>query len=141
MTKADRAELGRYVRWLANELSLRDWELVLFHRNPDDEDDIATCDPTYGRKRAEISFRDDFRTQTPEVQRHTIVHELLHCHFAAMQEFIRIQTLKPLGQGTYDMFQGAYRQALEYGIDGITDGIAHRFPLIDWPATKKGRKR
>ena len=138
MNRTDQKELGRYVRWLGNELGLRDWTFNLYYEitDPDEQDSYAICFPTYGRKRADIHFCTDFRDLKPDVQRHVIVHELVHCHFAAAQELPRVELSKHLGQTAYDIFMGAYRQAQEYGIDGVTDAIAGKYSLIDWPKEK-----
>jgi hypothetical protein len=134
--KADRAELGRYVRWVANEIGLRDWTLNLYYDGLGEEDLYADCTPIFGRKVADIRFCSDFREQKPEAQRHTVVHELLHCHFAQEQEFLRTDMCKHLGQPTYDMFFSAYKSMHEYAIDGVADGIESRLPVIAWPKGK-----
>jgi hypothetical protein len=139
MNRADQKELGRYVRWMGDELSLRDWTFNLYYKidDPEEQDSYAICFPTYGRKHTDIHFCTDFRDLKPEAQRHTVVHELLHCHFAAAQEFVRVELGRHLGQGAYNIFMGAYRQSQEYGIDGVTEAIAKKYPLIDWPKEKK----
>lgn len=132
MNRADQKELGRYVRFVADEMGLRDWTFNLYYEC-DEDDCYAVCRTTYGRKQADIRFCDDFRDMKPDAQRHTVIHELLHCHFAAAQDLPRNELLRQLGQSAYDLFMGAYRQAQEYGIDGVADAIEKHYPLIEWP--------
>lgn len=133
MTPRDRLALGRYVRRVADLMGLRDWTLNI-EQEPCDDENCAMCAPTYGQKRASLSFAPHFRhDDSAESQRQTIVHELLHCVFAAEQDHIRLSLLKHLGQSTYDVFNDAYRQMHEYAIDGLADAIAPHMPLIKWP--------
>lgn len=133
MKPKDRRALGRYLRWVANAMGLRDWTITVLH-DPCDEDSLGVCNPTYGRKMADISFPADFRhSVTPEGQRQTVVHELLHCVFAAEQDHIRIHLPRHLAQSTYDVFNDTYRQMHEYAIDGLADALAPHMPLIQWP--------
>ena len=132
MKKADRKELAKYVRWLANELGLRDWTITI-HYGGISEDEFAVCSPTFGRKGADISLCEDFRDMEPVVQRHTLIHELLHCVFAQEQEFIRKDTKDIFGLTVWEVFFAAYTSMHEYAIDGVTDAIEAKYPLIQWP--------
>lgn len=132
MSTRERAALGRYIRWVANALGLRDWTFELL-KDPCDDDCWAVCSPTYGRKLAKLSFSSDFRGHDPSSQRATVVHELLHCVFAAEQDHVRTHLPRHLAQSTYDVFQDTYRQMHEYAIDGLAVAIAPHMPLIKWP--------
>lgn len=141
MTKADRKELKRYVRWLANELGLRDWTINLHYGDTDDERSFAETTTTFGRKIGDISLCEDFRELEPVVQRHTLIHELLHCVFAQEQEFIRSDVKHHLGLPVWNVFFAAYTSMHEYAIDGVTDAIQTKYPLIAWPKTGGGKKK
>ena len=133
MTKADRKELVRYVRWLANELGLRDWTINLHYADTDDEHSFAETRTTFGRKIGDISLCEDFRELDPKIQRHTLIHELLHCVFAQEQEFIRLDIKGHLGMPAWNIFFSAYQSMHEYAIDGVADSIERKFPVIQWP--------
>lgn len=125
--------LGQYMRDRADELGLRDWHLFLTHIPPDDEDADGICTPTEGRKHATIKVCRDFKEQLkPDAQRAVIIHELLHCHFQAAVDMVRVDLPRLLGQPAYDVFFPAFRRSMEYAVDGITDAIADKFPLIEW---------
>lgn len=123
MNDPDRAELERYVRWMADELGLRDWTLILSHDPPKDEDAGGEIEPRYARKVATVKVAKDFRELTPEYQRHVIVHELLHLHVEGAAVIVR----NDLWEGrlvSYDAYQAiwyAYRTQMELGVDGIAE--------------------
>src|SRR5687767_3801682 len=83
-------QLYEYVREVADKLALRDWGFDIIQETPqeladtstDMSDTFACIQPTEGRKYAQISVRRDFWTSKPELQRYTVVHELIHCHMA-----------------------------------------------------------
>lgn len=148
MKKKHQKAIEKYIRFCANEIGLRDWTFVaVFNetaedlRETDDHDgDVwgAACDPVRGRKVATIYLgkhvitgliedgdREDFRQ--------TIAHELVHCHFAALWEVMRIDVREQLSQSTYDMFIANAERNLEYGVDAVADAVAPRLPLIELP--------
>ncbi len=132
MTKRERRALGRYVRWIADAMELRDWTIHLADA-PCDPEYSAKVELTEGRKHATISFNPRFREGAAEDQRQTIVHELVHCHFALPWRMVQTDLLQPLGQETYSIFCDSFRRTLEYGVDAVADAIAKHMPLIEWP--------
>lgn len=132
MKKRDRKVLAGYVRWMANELGLRDWSFKLVYDHEDD-DAYATCDPCIGRRFATITFRSDFRDLEPDDQRECVVHELIHCHHIGATDIIRLDLLKPLGQETYDVLLAGFKRQIEYMTDGLASAIARKYPHIHWP--------
>ena len=134
MTRREQKALGAYVRWVADRIGLRDWHFNVIYGHDEGEDTIAICTPTYGRRRAQLSFAEDFSTAyTAEEQRNTVIHELLHCHLAPVQDQVRLDLLGPLSQSGYDLFYSAFRQNLEYAVDSIAAALAKDLPLIAWP--------
>jgi hypothetical protein len=133
MTKQEIGILGGYIRQLANALALRDWQFTISDK-PCDEDAVASILATAGRKRAQIRLAWNFRDLDPEEQRHTIVHELLHCHFASVNDLICIDLSRVsfLSDHEHDGIFLPFKRLMEYGIDGVADGVSDLFPLIDW---------
>ncbi|MCE5322134.1 hypothetical protein LLG46_02335 [bacterium] len=133
--------LCSYIREVADKLRLRDWEFVLKDEPPEDEDVSAEIVPIEGRKRASIYLCTGFRELSPEEQRHTIVHELLHCHLESATDIIRLDLWehRVLSQNAYDILIGGFRRQIEYAVDAIADAIAHNFPLIEWDANTPTR--
>ncbi|MCE5200832.1 MAG: hypothetical protein ABFD54_05755 [Armatimonadota bacterium] len=123
-----------YIREVADKLGLRDWELILKDESPQDEDALAEIVPVEGRKRASIYLNKNFRDLSLGEQRHTIVHELLHCHLKSATDIIRLDLWESrvLSQSVYDVLIGGYRRQIEYAVDAIADAVACHFPLIEW---------
>lgn len=137
MTKRDLKELGRYVRWIADEIGLRDWTINLCADGTETEDEaeraLAEIDCCSGRRQARIDFCDDFRDIKPEDQRMAVVHELVHCHLAAVQEQCEHDLVDLIGRPADAVFTRSFRRNLEYAVDGITSALAPHMPLIEWP--------
>lgn len=135
-TKKQRKHLGEYVRWMANELELRDWTVTVSRESPVNPEYAATVDCTYGRKCLTIKFCENFLTShTPEQQRSTVCHELIHAHFKAIQwAYNNLQT--ELSPSAYRMGWEGINDQLEFGIDAMADAVAKHLPLPKWAEGK-----
>lgn len=115
-----RAEFEPYLRLLADRLHLKDWSFVLRDEAPDSADAIAAINCAEGRKYAWCYLSESFLRSSPEDQRHTLIHELLHCHMAGADHVAaRMIT---------EHFQ-LYRLHCEYAVDGLADALAPLLPL------------
>lgn len=131
-TAAEREELCRYLRWVADELGLRDWTLTL-KDEPSDDDCFASVLPTDGRYTAAISVCRDFRSLSPEKQRNAIVHELLHIPYASAADVVRLDLQDTLGSNAYWPIFRTFHRLMEYATDGLASAIDKHYPLIEWP--------
>jgi hypothetical protein len=132
MRKRDRRELTRYIRWVANEMELRDWTLTLADEACEPKYD-ATCQPAHGQKLATISVCKEFRSQDPERQRRSVVHELLHCHWHAAWEMVDADLEKALGGQADLLFSAGFNRNAEHALDATAHALAKHLPLIEWP--------
>lgn len=132
MRKRDRKALRAYIRRVADALALRDWQIDLL-AGPAPDGCNGHVSITYGRKVAEITVAQDFRTHDPRDQVHTIVHELIHCHLEPACALVHNHLEEHLGKTADKLFWEAFKHQVEYGVDGLADAIAGRFPKIDWP--------
>jgi len=137
MTKKDRKALGQYVREVADRMELRDWHVDVSHEPPEYDDAYATCEPIYGQRRAVFRFADGFRERDLEGQRHTVVHELVHCHLASLTSTLEHDAQTVLGKPAATVLWEGARRQLEYGVDGLAHAIAKHMPLIEWPERKR----
>ncbi len=141
MTDAEWKELGRYIRWCANEIGLRDWTLELYRdpprqrSNSGDEEVHANVCVTAGRQLAIIRVAANFRTLTPEVQRNAVIHELLHCHLDQTWRVIGedLYGSELLTPGQYRLLKSSFVRAEENATDAIATAVAKHFPLVEWP--------
>jgi hypothetical protein len=123
MTDVERVRWQRYARDLADRMGLKDWTIEFpgerWHAN--DNGGSASATLAYGRRLIRIHLPDRFHCDSLEEQRDSIVHELVHCHFAMMDGMVE------------DWLDGekykAYRRAWEYGIDAMAAALAPHLPL------------
>jgi hypothetical protein len=125
----DFTRYGRYIRRVADQMMLQAWTFTLMHDPPERDDALAVVEPWDGRKAARIWLCVDFDTFTPEVQRHTIVHEMLHMHMTGASDVMRLDTCDHLSQAVYDTLMSAFKRQVEYAVDGIADSVSEFFPL------------
>jgi hypothetical protein len=144
MKKKHRKALGHYIRWIADEMGLRDWTFDLIIAEPDPPANRdpegkgvfgATCEPCPGRKQATLTFAPWKRNVPKEELRETVVHELVHCHFFGLWDTMRRDLLQTLGQGEYDIFIAGSERQMEYGVDAVAQALAKQMPLIEWSNT------
>lgn len=120
MTDSRRQRFLPYVIYLADLMALKDWVFVIDDTAPDSDAAARTYFPD-GRKFARIHLSDALLDDPPERQRWTIVHELVHCHYAAMWFLV-----DELLRGAAKL---AARNAFEYGVDGTARAWAELLPL------------
>ena len=123
-----RLKFQPYVRLLADKMRLKDWEVEISSVQPSQDAD-ASIKCVFGRKLAVIRLSDTFLESKPEEQRHTIIHELTHCHYAACNEIAE----NKLPCDAY----GAWQMDWEYGIDATADMLAPFMPLPPKDKRKK----
>lgn len=132
MTKRERKTLEAYTRSVADSMCLQDWTIHLDWENPAGDGDGASIAWPEGRKNAAIRLSAEFTDYDAEEQRYVIVHELVHCHLASMQDTVEEDLQVHLGRPTYDIYSRSFRRALEYGVDALASALASYMPLIDW---------
>lgn len=126
-----------YIRGIADQLDLRDWDIRLSRESCDD-DAGATVQVWYGQKRATLRLNLDlYRQSHPEAiedQRRQIVHELLHCHSEYLEENRRVAA-EMADRTEREKLQDAFdKRAIEVLIDGLATPIARFFSLPYWGA-------
>jgi len=134
----------RYVNKLRKILKLTDWNIVVL-AEPCASDALGEIDVVFGQQFAKMQLSINFRKQKPEDLRSTIVHELLHCHFAPITEAAQ-EILDPIKEdpGGTKIIRSTLN-GLEYQqervIDNIAEAISIFLPLPEIPKQRKIRKR
>jgi hypothetical protein len=124
----DRPAYAPYVRRLADLMGLRDWTFyVPGDQRPHDPDANAEVKCWRGRKHATVLFGESFLRADEADQRHSVVHELIHCHFAAMGWAAQ--------EGLSADAERGWHLAFEYGVDGLADAVS---PLLPLPSDVRG---
>lgn len=136
MKKRDQKALETYARRTADEIGLHDWQVSFNWNRPADDGDGGSVDWVEGRKSIVIRLNKKFRKYDPDEQRYIICHELVHAHFAQMQDTVEEDLQPHLSRPTYDIYSRSFRRAFEYGIDAVSHVLAAKLPLIEWPKGK-----
>ena len=141
MKPEDWEVLTDYIRARADDLALRDWTFVVRHDPPTEQAALAETTPIEGRRHAALRFCVEFRELTDDEQRHVVVHELLHCHLGQLQHLVdsSSQLRRTLGEHGAGIL-GPIALAIEYAVDGISDGIAGHYPHIAWTSDEPTRE-
>lgn len=132
----DQDRVGAYVRELADQMNLRDWQIDV-SLDPDEEpeeaftgDERTACVAcATGRRCAFMWVDPSYRAKaTPEDFRATVVHELLHIHFHLLREVTaRLAFYHP--RRTALILMSTWDNQMEYPVDALAEAFAPLFPL------------
>lgn len=129
------AKIQAYVDQLRPILRLADWEIVVSDDRPDDENALAEIQITYGRKNARLGLKADWDERSLESQRHTLVHELIHCHLDPIRIAFTNHHRRFDDMGWAEARAGMIDE-MEWATDGLADALAPLVPLPPWKETK-----
>jgi hypothetical protein len=117
-----------YLNTLVACMHMEQWEITI-ESEPCNDGHMAEIQCTDGRCRARIGLNRDFDTYTPDEQRATLVHELLHAltdlSMRCAEDDLGAQVLPQ----TRDMFVRTYRRLYEVEMDQIANILAPFMPL------------
>lgn len=144
--KATLAYAERYVSEVKNLMGLRDWiiEVVVdptpLMAHEMDDQYTAWIQPTNGQRLAHLWLSADFFAGSPEQQRATVCHELIHCHQYPEEHLIKDELPRWLRESDdVDLgylFHRWWTEANEAAVDGIARAWARELPLPRWPRGK-----
>lgn len=134
----------RYVNKLKNMTGLSNWTIKV-SAQPSSAGSLAETEVVYAQNLAVIQFHKDFRKDSPEDFRATVVHELLHCHFAPMSEVIsdilQPEPDDPKSKGIHKSVIAVIEYETERVIDGISESIGKWLPTPDMPKHRTTKKK
>lgn len=131
MTPDQKTAVQSYVDQLKDLMALKDWKVRVCDDFCEDDND-AVIQPTTGRKDAAIFLHRNFFSEPPETQRHTLTHELVHCHLHPISTLVREDIAGSFGGDAHQIVMNTYRDRTEYAVDGIADGWAPFLPLPEF---------
>lgn len=132
MKAKQRRQMANYLRDLADRLELRDWTVRFLHE-PCDDGALAECCVTYGRKWVDVQVCRQFLDMPAGEQRHTLVHELVHCHFDAVEGVMRdARRADAVPKRAARLIGEAQRRAIEHGVDAVAEALAAHMPMPPW---------
>lgn len=127
-----RRQVGKYLRRLADKLELRDWTVHLMHAEPHNPNHGAAMEATYGQRHVRVWIRSDLFDYSPEEQRQTLVHELVHVHTSAMVAMVRETLPGQMAPGAHEVFEREFTRQMEHAVDAMAEAVAHHLPLPPW---------
>jgi hypothetical protein len=113
-----------WVRIVANTLNLTDWTISLEWDDTLEDNYLARCIVQHARNEAKIILGKSFLELSPSEKRDTIVHELLHCHFATVDEYVSDTIPVLIGKPAYTAWESAYDLMGERAIDNVAMAIS-----------------
>jgi hypothetical protein len=127
MNDAQHAAYATYTRSLADALCLKDWVFVL-RRESSDEGTRAQIHLSDKKTEAAITLCERWFVRTPEEQRQTLVHELLHAHTARLCRVVT-RLKDQVGGETVGYVDAALDEEEEIAIDTLSRILAPFMPL------------
>lgn len=136
LAPARRDALHAWVADVRAHLLLAHWRIDIPDEWPPEGDEvIAGINPCDGRYVATIRFGPSFWNRSPDEQRATLVHELLHLHHVRLTDVIRLGDWREqIGQAVYDGVYSSVKREAEYMVDALTSIVAEHAPMPpEWP--------
>ncbi len=134
MTKDKLDQLSEYVGFLMRHMRLQHWTVKVESQHSDDGLG-ASIQCVYGRLMAYLRVADDFWECPIEEQRETLVHELIHLHFDAMDRVAR-NLEGVLSKEGFEIHSRVHMASMETGVDAMATVLAQHIPLPLWPANE-----
>lgn len=133
----------RYVNKLKNMMGLSNWTIMM-QTKPSSADALGETEVIHGQHLAKMYLHKDFRKDTPEDIRATIVHELLHCHMAVIEEAVH-EVLKPdpddaKAKAIHKMVISLIEYENERIIDSLAESMGKWMPVPDMPKPRVKKK-
>lgn len=133
----------RYVNKLKNMMGLSNWTIMM-QTKPSSSDALGETEVIHGQHLAKMYLHKDFRKDKPEDLRATIVHELLHCHMAVIEEAVH-EVLKPdpddaKAKAIHKMVISLIEYENERIIDSLAESMGKWMPTPDMPKPRVKKK-
>ena len=125
---ADLVALADYLEALAGTLELKHWN-VNVDLDTVPEDCFAQIETIWAQTNAILQLTDGFLELDPEVQRATLVHELLHLHLNPVGELSDETLRDAMSKPLVAMHGRVLWHALEQRVDLLSQVIAPSLPL------------
>ena len=114
--RSRRQRWSPYARKVADILHLKDWRIVVLEQPSVNGSLLASCQSrSTGRNTPTSALAEGFLNDDAEEQRHTVTHELLHCHLEP-----DVAECSKLARSD----ECSARMAMEYCVDGLADALA-----------------
>lgn len=121
--------IAPYVRTLADAMGLRDW-VIEVQATPCDDEHLAEVNCIYGQQLAHVHLCEGWKTLDPELQRSTLVHELIHVHTSLLvQSLADMLEASSLGTKSVKLIEASTHLLEEALVDRIAVAWSQTLPL------------
>ena len=117
-----------YLRSLADQIGLKDWDIILGRDEPNGDDVLADVTCTTGQKSAFVRLSKNIQNETPEKQREVLLHELLHCHFDDIDTAV-YHAVEVIGGSAIELCRKIVKDRIEFATDAVAIVVAPFYPL------------
>jgi hypothetical protein len=134
-TEQRRKAVTQHLQTLLPLMKLQDWTVkVMWDKLSDEFDDAyATNQPLGDSRHCEVRFSRKFLELDDYEMTQVIVHELLHCHMFAVEDFANDVVGQLTTKKTSAVFNTGFTKLIETSIDGIADSITQMVPMFTLP--------
>lgn len=123
-----------YLRFLADQLILRDHHIELSRETPHDADAAASVWVNKGAQCATVYLEYGWEALSPEKQRWFCLHELLHIHLDRIDTVLDLMNQRvdsPVAQFSRDLL----KNEIEFAVDDLARALVPFFPTAqEWYA-------
>jgi hypothetical protein len=135
LTAEQRDYLEQWCRRQADRLGLRDWAIHVSHHGPTIEGSWAESHLRDSSEETWIAVSRTFlKDHDAEQQRHSLTHELLHCHFQPITRLAERLVASELGNRTESILDLAVSITEERAIDRLAGAVAQFLEPVAVPA-------
>jgi hypothetical protein len=134
-TEQRRKAVAGHLQTLLPYLRLQDWTVkVEWDKYSDEFDDAyATNTPLGDSRHCEVRFSKKFLELNDYEMTQVLVHELLHCHMFALEDYSEDIVAELATKKTAAVFNIGHTKLVETAIDGIADAITALVPPFTLP--------
>lgn len=134
-TEQRKKAVTTHLKDLATILLLQDWTIkVMWDKYCEEFDDsYATNTPIGDSRHCEVRFSKKFLELEDHEMTQVLVHELLHCHMFAVDDYAEEIVAELASKKTSAVFNLGHTKLLETAIDGMADAIARLVPQFVLP--------
>jgi hypothetical protein len=133
LSEEQRVYLEHWLRRQADRLGLRDWTIRMTAHAPNDDDAWAVSHVQDNTEESVVSVSKAFLSQDAEDQRHSLTHELLHCHFYPVTRMAERLWASELGRRTEAVIEQAVQITEERAVDRLARALAQLLEPVEMP--------
>jgi predicted metallopeptidase len=127
MDKKTKKRIKVFVKDLQKALRLKDWTITVNFKEKAGSDAYAVIDPLAESRHAEVRVSKKFLDLSEEIQRQTLIHELMHCHLFFIDGAMAHVFEKTLSKKQRKIVDRVLTTEIERATDSLADAFATQY--------------